>query len=87
MCKPAKPLRITHIFDSSFKFNTALALSGDNPTFVSNGKACINCIFKQAMEAKLQDWTKNYGRWIINNQPNLSSRVPMNRFQLTRNVM
>lgn len=32
--KTPKPLRITHILDSAFKFNTALVLAGDNPVFV-----------------------------------------------------
>ncbi|KAI8666874.1 hypothetical protein NCS57_00914400 [Fusarium keratoplasticum] len=38
--KHSKPLRVTHILDTTFKYNTALALSADNPTFVSSGNIC-----------------------------------------------
>ncbi|KAK3370532.1 hypothetical protein B0H63DRAFT_514626 [Podospora didyma] len=36
---PPKALRVKYIFNSSFKFNTALAVSGDNPVFVGSGNA------------------------------------------------
>jgi len=86
-CKPGRPFQVTHILDSSFKYNTALALSGDNPIFVCNGDACLNCIFKQATESELPSWTKDYSRWIINRHPKPSNRAPRNQLQLTGHIM
>ena len=81
--KPPNPLRVTQILDSSFKFNTALALSADNPVFVGNGYICLNCALKKTIDFKLQGLNKDYGRWIINHDPHPTNKVPRNRFQLT----
>jgi hypothetical protein len=82
--QPSKSLRVTHILNSSFKFNTALALSEDNPAFVGSGNVCLDCALGKAIGFELQDLNKDYSRWIINHDPHLSNKVPRNRFQLTQ---
>ena len=81
--KLPKPLRVTHVLDSLFKFNTALALSEDSPVFVDSGHTCLNCALEKAIGFGLQDFYKDYGRWIISHDPHPSNKVPRNRFQLT----
>jgi len=82
--KPPSALRVTHIFDSSFKFNTALAVSGDNPVFVGSGHSCLDCALNQAVSFDLRGFNKDYGRWIIHHDPHPSNTIPRNRFQLVQ---
>lgn len=64
--KVEKPIRVTHVLDSSLKFNIALALSGDNPTFLCSGSICLNCALKQTVELSVDEWEKAHGRFLIN---------------------
>jgi hypothetical protein len=82
--KILKPLRITHILDSSFKFNTALALAGDSPVFVGSGDSCLKCAVNTAISFPLDSYYSNYGRWIICHDPYLSTKMPRSRLQTSR---
>lgn len=75
-------LRVTHILNSLFKFNTALALSADNPVFMGSGSVCLNCALEKAIGSELPDFYKDYQRWIIMRDLLPSSQVPRNRFHL-----
>lgn len=82
--KTPKPLRITHILDSAFKFNTALVLAGDNPVFVGSGDSCLKCAVDTAINFPLDSYYNNYGRWIICHDPHPSTKMPRSRLQTSR---
>jgi hypothetical protein len=82
--KIPNPLRITHILDSSFKFNTALVLAGDNPVFVGSGDSCLKCAVDTAISFPLDSYYSNYGRWIICHDPHPSTKMPRSRLQTSR---
>ncbi len=60
------PLRISHVLGSSFKYNTTLALTGDDPVFINRGDACLTCSLERAADFKTENGMQNHGRWIVN---------------------
>jgi hypothetical protein len=67
-----KVIRVTHMLESDFKLNTALALDADNPTLLCTGNICLSCALKQTADLSLDSWEKSYQRIIINYCPSKS---------------
>jgi hypothetical protein len=81
--KKTYPLRLSHLLNSFFKYNTALALTEDDPVFVNCGDACLQCCLQQAINFKETGWRQSYARWIINKVKNPERQVPNPRLHVT----
>jgi hypothetical protein len=79
--KPRK-LRISHFLDSSFKYNTALALTDDDPVFVNHGDSCMQCCLSQGTEFEDTSLGQGYARWVINKVKSPGIQVPNSRRRL-----
>ncbi|KAH8782606.1 hypothetical protein BGZ57DRAFT_261866 [Hyaloscypha finlandica] len=69
-------LRISHILNSSFKYNTALALTHDDPVFVNRGDACLQCCLNQGSDYEDTGFEQSNARWIINKVNSPGRQVP-----------
>ncbi|KAH6970188.1 hypothetical protein DER45DRAFT_551552 [Fusarium avenaceum] len=67
-----KVICVTHVLESDFKLNTALALDADNPTLLCTGNICLTCALKEMLNLSLEDWENSYQRRIINYYPSKS---------------
>jgi hypothetical protein len=87
---PTRMLHVSHVLDSSFKYNIALALAGEDPTFLNRGDACISCALQCVAEYKLEGDSEKRTRRLINGTKNLERLVPRaalgapQRLRLTR---
>ncbi|KAF9774848.1 hypothetical protein IL306_007121 [Fusarium sp. DS 682] len=80
-----KPTQVcaSQVLDSSFKFNTALALAGVGPVLVNNEDCCLKCSLKLAIDAKDERrdekvLVKNPNcRWVIAKKRDPVERLPL----------
>jgi hypothetical protein len=75
----ARVLRISHLLNTDFKYNTALALTNDDLVFVSRGNICLPCSLQAAVTLEPTDGTSHYPRWVIVKSPTSRREVPARR--------
>lgn len=71
------PFRVSHILDSFFKFNTALALVSYNVAILNCETACLACILENGMGIRctngVEGWEPN--RWVICRKKDLGGNL------------
>lgn len=80
-----KPTEVcaSQVLDSSFKFNTALALVGAGPVLVNNEDCCLKCSLKLAVDTKDERRDDQMGvhnptcRWVIAKRKHAVERLPL----------
>ncbi|KAH8666782.1 hypothetical protein BX600DRAFT_281404 [Xylariales sp. PMI_506] len=58
-------IRASHLMGTFFKFNTALALTGDDPVIISDGQTCLDCALRFALRTTAQDDREDTCRWLV----------------------
>jgi hypothetical protein len=69
-------MRVSHRLDSSFKFNAALALTGDDPVLIDSGGSCLTCSLEYAASVQAENGRDDNCRWVIHTDRNPAKTSP-----------
>jgi hypothetical protein len=71
-----RSMRVSHTLVSSFKYNAALALTGDDPVLVDSGASCLTCSLKYAASVQAENGRDDNCCWIIHRDRNPAKTSP-----------
>lgn len=80
------PIRASHVLNSPFKLNIALALTGDDPVLIADDSSCFGCALGFARSRIANNGRRNTCRWLINWAKSRQAMVPAYNIQRRRKL-